>query len=701
MLGQVVPLAAPVSRRGLTSGEVIRDPRSGLVSEPGQCRPFGATVTAQGVNFAVFSRHAQSLSLVLFEEGQDDPFAEIPLDAQRNRTGDVWHVFVHGLKPGILYGYRVNGPFMPREGHRFNPRAILIDPYARALSGSYPWGVRHECRGRPARLGKVVVDDFDWEGDVSPNIPIAQTILYELHVRGFTKHPSSGVQHPGTYLGLIEKLPYLKSLGVTALQLMPVLEFDETDGVGRHPVTGQPLCNYWGYSTLGFFALKAGYASRDGAQLREFKELVKQCHKLGLEVILDVVYNHTCEGNEHGPTLSFRGLDNAIYYMLDKEGRYCNYTGCGNTFNCNHPVVRGLILDSLTELVTEYHVDGFRFDLAAIFSRGKSGKVLEEPPILQEIAEHPILANTKLIAEAWDAGGLYMVGKMPQHGRWIEFNGQFRDDVRRWIRSEPNMTAAVAKRISGSLDLYGNTTRHAYHSLNFVTCHDGFTLNDLVSYQKKHNFNNGEGNRDGWDDNLSYNCGVEGDTQNPQILAMRQRQMRNFLTLMFLSQGVPFLLMGDEFARTQHGNNNAYCHDDELNWVDWTLLQKNAGLHRFTSMMIALRKRHFAISRENFLNRVHWHGQKPGDPDWTGHSRTLAMHLLGGHGQPHFLVLFNAHWENQKFWLPQVDRQYRWRRLVDTSLPSPDDIVEEKNAVPLNPGDHYCTTARSTVILMA
>ncbi len=703
MLGKVGPLATQAQiRLDPLSGPAsvhLRAP-AGLLLSRGQCRPFGATPTPEGVNFAVFSRHAHALHLVLFEEGRDEPFAEVALDPGVNKTGDVWHVFVHNLPTGVFYGYRVNGPFAPRAGHRFNPRAIIIDPYARALSGGHPWGARGEGRTRPARLGVVIADDFDWEGDVPPRTPLAQTVVYETHLRGFTRHSSSGVQHPGTYLGLCDKIPYLKALGVTAVQLMPVLEFDDYDA-RKHPGTGEPLVNYWGYSPLSFFAPKAGYSSKPGEQVREFKEMVKRLHKAGIEVILDVVYNHTCEGNENGPTLSFRGLDNAIYYMLDKEGRYFNFSGCGNTLNCNHPVVRDLILDSLSEMVAELHVDGFRFDLATILGRGTNGKVLEEPPLLHHIAEHPVLAGTKLLAEAWDAAGVTQLGKFPTWGRWTELNGMFRDDVRRFLRSESSATTAVAKRVCGSMDLYGETARDAFHSINFVTCHDGFTLADLVSYSKKNNLANGENNHDGWDDNLSFNCGHEGPTDNPTIEGMRQRQMRNFLTLLFLSQGVPFLLMGDEFGRTQQGNNNAYCQDNEIGWVDWSLAQKNAGLVRFTSMMIALRKKYFALTREQFVNRVSWHGTTVGDPDWTGQTRTLSLLMHAWNGQPGFYVMFNAHWEQHRFHLPPMDGQWRWRRLVDTNLPSPSDIVDEKNAVPLNPHDHYIVSPRSTVILMA
>ncbi len=461
------------------------------------------------------------------------------------------------------------------------------------------------------------------------------------------------------------------------------------------------LLNYWGYSPLSFFAPKAAYAAGAGQQVREFKEMVKAFHKAGLEVILDVVYNHTCEGNENGPTLNFRGLDNGIYYMLDKEGRYYNFSGCGNTFNCNHPLVRDLILDSLCEWVTEMHVDGFRFDLAAILGRGANGKVLDEPTLIQHIAEHPVLADAKLIAEAWDAAGLSRMGKFPNWGRWVELNGFFRDDVRKFIRGDASATANVAKRICGSLDLYGDTARGSYHSINFITCHDGFTMNDLVSYSRKHNEANGEHNRDGWDDNFCANYGQEGPTDNAAINAVRQRQMRNYFTMLLLSQGVPFLSHGDEYARTQRGNNNAYCQDNEISWVDWSLMQQNAGLVRFVRTMIALRKKHFTLSREEFVNHVSWHGTKLGDPDWTGAARTLAFHLHGQHGQPDLYVTFNSHWESRRFQLPSHHGRHEWRRLVDTNLDSPDDITEAEHAVPVRPADHYILSPRSAVILIA
>ncbi|MBN2021579.1 MAG: glycogen debranching protein GlgX [Pirellulales bacterium] len=678
---------------------------SPFVTARGHCRPFGATVEPSGVNFAVFSRNAERMDLLIFRQGRTEPIAEIPLKPSTNKTGDVWHVFVADLPLDVLYAYRVYGPFLPRKGHRFDPKRIVLDPYARALSGGQRWGqsdiVRSEPNSEVARRCRIVNDEFDWEGDVPLATPMSRTVIYELHVRGYTCHSSSGAARPGTFLGLCEKIPHLKSLGVTAVQLMPVAEFDELDQFRKNPVTGEPLKNYWGYSPMSFFAPKASYAATAGQEVREFKQMVKTFHQAGLEVILDVVYNHTCEGNQDGPTISFRGLDNSIYYMLDKQGKYYNFSGCGNTLNCNHPVVRDLIIDCLSHFVAEYHVDGFRFDLASILGRGSNGRVLEDPPLIRHIAEHPVLAGTKLIAEAWDAAGLHQLGKFPAWGRWAELNGAFRDDVRHFVRSDPNTTAALAKRICGSLDIYGDASRHPYHSINFITCHDGFTLNDLVSYDKKHNWENGEDDRDGADYNVSWNCGIEGPTDDEETLALRNRQIRNFLAILMVSQGVPFLSQGDEFARTQNGNNNAYCQDNATAWVDWQLAEKNADLLRFARMMIALRMRHFAVSREEFVNRTSWHGTKPGDPDWTGETRTLAFQMHGWHERPDVFVMFNAHWEPQSFALPVRDWANRWRRLVDTSLPSPDDIVDDAEAVPLSPADHYLVNPRATVILVS
>ena len=667
----------------------------------GHCRPFGATLHREGVNFALFSRHAEQVNLVLFGNGDKQPIAEIPLHPEVNKTGDVWHILVCDLPTDIEYGYRLFGPHDPEKGHRFDPEKIVLDPYAQAISGGHRWGIADGNGHVAPRRCRLVNDDFDWEDDVPLSTPLGETVVYELHVRGYTCSPTSGVSQPGTYLGLCEKIPHLKSLGITAVQLMPILEFDELELIAKDPVSGEPLRNFWGYSTMGFFAPKAGYAVEMGEQVREFKEMGKAFHRAGIEVILDVVYNHTCEGNETVPTISFRGLDNSIYYMLDQKGGYYNCSGCGNTLNCNHPLVRDLIIDSLTHLVAELHVDGFRFDLASILGRGQDGRVLQDPPLIRHIAEHPVLAGTKLIAEAWDAAGLHQLGKFPAWGRWAELNGFFRDDVRNFVRSAPGATAALAKRICGSLDVYGESSRHPYHSINFVTSHDGFTLSDLVSFNEKHNWANAEDNRDGCDHNLSWNCGEEGPTDDPEIEALRLQQIKNFLTILFVSQGVPFMLHGDEFGRTQHGNNNAYCQDTPLAWTDWRLAETNEGLLRFSRMMIALRKRHFALNREEFINRVSWHGTQIGDPDWTGESRTLAFQLHGRHELPDLHVMFNAHWEWQDFALPPHDGQWNWRRLVDTRLPAPHDIVEPTEAAPLDPTGHYSVGPRSTVIAIS
>jgi glycogen operon protein len=682
----------------------VRNASPVFATARGHCRPFGATIEPNGVNFAVFSRHAERIHLLLFSKDATAPFAEIPLDRSANKTGDVWHIFVADLPLDTLYAYRAFGPHQPQKGHRFDPKKILLDPYARAISGGQRWGVPdapHSPEGvQPlARRCRLAVKRFDWGGDVPLATPMSRTVIYELHVRGYTQHPSSGVAHPGTFLGLCEKIPHLNSLGVTAVQIMPVVEFDELEKLPKNPATDEPLRNFWGYSPISFFAPKASYAATAGEQVYEFKQMVRAFHQAGIEVILDVVYNHTGEGNETGPTISFRGFDNAIYYMLDKQGRYYNFSGCGNTLNCNHPVVRDLIIDSLSYFVAEFHVDGFRFDLASILGRGLDGKVLEDPPLIRHIAEHPVLAGTKLIAEAWDAAGLHQLGKFPAWGRWAELNGMFRDDVRCFVRGDPNMTVPLAKRICGSLDIYGDSSRHPYHSINFVTCHDGFTLNDLVSYDRKHNLENGEADRDGSDYNVSWNCGYEGPTSDPEVNALRARQMRNLLVIQMVSQGVPFLLHGDEFARTQHGNNNAYCQDNPTAWVDWQFAETHADLLRFTRMMIALRMKRFALSREEFVNRASWHGVKTGDPDWTGASRALAFQMHSWHGQADVYVIFNAYWQPQRFSLPYRERH--WRRLVDTSLPSPMDIVDDKDAVSLSPADSYILNPRSTVILLS
>ena len=677
----------------------------------GSPTPFGASVQRAGVNFAVFSKHATAVTLVLFYPGEGQPLTEFTLDPRINRTGDVWHASLQGLDPGVNYAFRMERK--PNENpliYRFEPGNPLLDPYARALSDRSEWGVPATDRG--TRSCSVLDSCFDWETDQPLNIPLADSVIYEAHVRGFTRHPSSLVEKPGTFVGLIEKIPYLQSLGVTAVELMPIYEFEECGNIHTDPATGARLFDYWGYNPISFFAPNAAYSSTpgDSAPLDEFKTLVKRLHAAGIEVILDVVFNHTAEGDENGPMCSFRGIDNPTYYMLDRvTGQYLNYSGCGNTLNCNHPVVRDLVCEALRYWVTEMHVDGFRFDLASILGRGQDGAVLANPPLLEHLAYDPVLAQTKLIAEAWDAAGLYQVGSFPAWGRWSEWNGRYRDDLRRYVRGESDMVSALATRLLGSADLYMRNDREPWHSINFITCHDGFTLADLVSYDTKHNQANGEGNLDGSDENLSWNCGVEGPTDDAAILALRSRQVRNFATLLMLSHGVPMLSAGDEVGRSLRGNNNAYCQDNELNWFDWTLTETNAGLLRFFRLLIRFRMDHTILRRGTFAPnsvdslqpRVDWHGVTLYQPDWSQDSHSLAMHL---HGRPngeqeHIYLISNAHWEPHEFELP-VAAGWRWVRVVDTSLEAPNDIAEPGQEQALPNQRRYTAGPRSSVVLM-
>ena len=671
--------------------------------------PYGASARREGVNFSVFSRHATAVTLVLFVPGDEEPVLELPLDPRYNKTGEAWHVLVEGLDPGIEYGFRAD-----REDNdapqvlRFDRGKILIDPYSKAVAGLERWGEVAAAKGRLERLRSRVVDEeFDWGHEHPLAVPLADSVIYELHVRGFTRHPSSGVRHPGTFRGLVEKIPYLRDLGVTAVELMPVTEFEEGDNPRTNLLTGEPLRNFWGYQPVSFFAPKASYAANGapGEAVREFKAMVKAFHEAEIEVILDIVFNHTGEGDERGATFCWRGLDNPTYYILEPgSGKYLNYSGCGNTLNCNHPVVRFQILSALRYWVTEMHVDGFRFDLASILGRGRDGEVLPNPPLLEAIAADPVMADVKLIAEAWDAAGLYQVGSFPSWGRWAEWNGRFRDEVRRFVKSDPGLTKLLATRLAGSPDLYRGSERAPWHSINFLTSHDGFTLADLVSYNDKHNWANGEGNTDGHPENLSWNCGDEGPSSNGEVLTLRARQQRNFLTLLFLSQGVPMLQAGDELGRTQGGNNNAYCQDNEVSWVDWSLLERNAPLLRFTQRLVRFRKAHPSLRRRTFLDdeptpAVAWHGVKLGKPDWTSESRTLGMHLLAGADEAIYLVA-NAHWEPRAFELPKLSAGKSWRRFVDTSLPPGKDALEPGAEVPVAAGRTYPAGPRSVVVLV-
>jgi glycogen operon protein len=676
----------------------------------GRPLPYGAAARREGVNFAVFSRHATAMSLVLFAPGEGEPVLELPLDPRYNKTGDVWHVFVEGIDPGIEYGFRADcSPNPAPHLLRFDREKVLIDPFSRSVAGLERWGEVAAAKGRLEQLRSRVVDEeFDWGHEHPLAVPLADSIIYEMHVRGFTRHPSSGVEHPGTFRGVVEKIPYLRDLGVTAVELMPVTEFEECDNPRTNLLTGELVRNYWGYQPVSFFAPKASYAANGapGEAVREFKSMVKALHEAGIEVVLDIVFNHTGEGDERGATFCWRGLDNATYYLLDpKTGKYLNYSGCGNTLNCNHPVLRNQILAALRYWVTEMHVDGFRFDLASILGRGRDGEVLPNPPLLEAIAADPVMADVKLIAEAWDAAGLYQVGSFPSWGRWAEWNGRFRDEVRRFVKSDPGLARLLATRLEGSPDLYRGSERAPFHSINFVTSHDGFTLADLVSYNDKHNWENGEGNTDGHPENLSWNCGEEGPSSHFEVNALRGRQQRNFLTLLFLAQGVPMLLAGDEFGRTQRGNNNAYCQDNETSWTDWSLLERHRHLHRFTRRLIRFRKAHPSLRRRTFFEDeasppVAWHGTRLGEPDWDGESRTLAMHLLAANGDEPIYVIANAHWEARTFELPPLAPGRSWRRFVDTSQRPGEDALEPGAEAPLPSGRAYPAGPRSVVVLV-
>ncbi|WP_045226107.1 glycogen debranching protein GlgX [Methyloterricola oryzae] len=650
--------------------------------------PHGVSLHRGGVNFTLFSRHATRVALLLYAKPEDcEPCQVIELDPQHHRTGDIWHVCVQGICLGQAYTYRVEGPFDPDKGHRFAPQLVMLDPYATALISPERWdfspcstqeqGVPN-CIPKAVAKGLVVANGFDWENDRPLKRHWSELVIYETHVRGLTIHPGSGVTHRGTYLGIIEKIPYLQELGINAIELMPLQAFNPDELTARNPFTGERLRNYWGYNTIGFFAPHEDFGSRSypGCQVDEFKTMVKALHRAGIEVLLDVVFNHTAEGDETGPTLNFRGLDNSIYYLLEEDKRrYKNYSGCGNTLNCNHPVVRNYILDCLRYWVVEMHVDGFRFDLASILGRDRTGHLAPNPPLLESIAEDPILREVKLIAEAWDAGGAYLVGRFPGE-RWSEWNGQFRDDVRRFWRGEAGMIGRMASRLCGSSDLYDHSGKAPINSINFVTCHDGFTLHDLVSYQHKHNLANGEESRDGCNENFSDNYGVEGPTDDAWINRLRLRQKKNMLATLFLSRGVPMMLGGDEFGRTQRGNNNAYCQDNEISWFDWSLLDTNRDLFDFTRNMIAFRKQHRCLSTEQFYrpDEITWHNAAGLPPEWDKDT-ALCCHIhTRREGDESLCLLLNPDFRGIEFALPGLAGDKTWYKVIDTSADAPGDI---------------------------
>jgi len=686
----------------------------GMTSEVtrGLSAPLGATLRDGGVNFCIYSRDATLIELLLFDDrAAERPSRVIVLDPRQYRTYHYWHVFVPGLQVGQVYAYRAHGPYDPSRGQRFDGEKVLFDPYGRGMT--IPQSYSRQAATRPgdnaaSAIRSVVTDPhaYDWEGDQPLCRPSGETVIYELHVRGFTRHESSGIspEKRGTYAGLVEKIPYLLELGITAVELLPVFEFDVQDAPAG-------LSNYWGYQPMSFFAPHLGYSSREDplGAIDEFRDMVKALHRAGIEVILDVVFNHTAEGNENGPTLAYRGLANSAYYILEQDpSRYADFSGCGNTLNANQPVVRRLIEDSLRYWVSEMHVDGFRFDLASILSRDTKGIPEPNPPVLWDIESDPLLAGTKLIAEAWDAAGLYQVGSFVGDA-WREWNGKFRDDVRAFVRGDQGAVSSLATRLLGSPDLFSHKEREPEQSINFVTCHDGFTLNDLVSYNDKHNEPNREDNRDGANSNSSWNCGVEGPSRDPEIEALRNRQVKNFMAVQFLAAGMPMLLMGDEARRSQRGNNNAYCQDNETSWFDWGLIQTHAEIFRFTKLLCAYRAHYEALGGRDpaSLNelmeraRIHWHGVELGKPDWSDHSHSLAVELHSRRGRYVFFSILNAYWEPLRFELPPLPAGYPepWRLCIDTARPSPDDIRPFLEAPSLSEST-YLAGARSVVLLV-
>lgn len=720
--------AAPAEPAAPTAPPLTQKAYPGLFDMPtaGTAQPMGATLSADGVNFAVYAApECLGVHLCIWKpedlKAGKDPTVEIPLDPTTNRTGNTWHIHLPKASDQMLYGYRVNGQKDQHKGHHFDWDNVLLDPYAKAvLSGdrkkygeqSTACAVGEECWPQYAGAVPSRTDNFDWEGVTSPNYTLSELCIYESHVRGLTAQEGGG-----TYDDIIPKLPYFKRMGFNALELLPMHEFNELEySTATNPVTGEMRYNFWGYSTVNFFSPKQLYAKSAGddcgrAANKEFKTLVKECHRNGIEVILDVVFNHTAEGNERGLSLSFRGLDNRTYYMVAPQGEFYNYSGCGNTFNCNHPVVREFIVDCLKYWVTEYHIDGFRFDLASIMTRAPSnwqapndeghpgtgmdnneigvGEALDDPPLVSAISNDPILGKVKLIAEAWDAGGLYQVGSFPHYGKWAEWNGRFRDDTRNFIRGFDGYAGIFAECICGSPTLYSQGGRKPHHSINFITCHDGFTLRDLVSYNDKHNDANGENNQDGDENNQSWNCGLgpneDGINATPVAKMLRDRQMRNFFTALFVSQGIPMIHMGDEYGHTKGGNNNTYCHDNDMNWMDWNIAKdpvKNAGLSRFMRLMRAFKARQPALRLSEFPNEnnIQWHGHHPNEPMWDEESRfvafTVKSHEAGAENSETIYCAFNAHHLPAKVVLPDPPDGCAWRMVADSALQPPYDFLD-------------------------
>jgi len=686
--------------------------------------PFGATIVPGGINFSVFSRHATSCELALFRKHEPEPFIIIPFTSKENDyhfvIGNVFTMIVFDLYyEEIEYAYRMDGPYCLEDGFCFNKTKNLLDPYAKLIGGRDIWKQQPDWNNQYQHRSRVVFDDFDWKNDKPLEIPFEDLVIYEMHVRSFTAHESSKVaaNKRGTYAAIREKIPYLKELGINCVELLPIHEFDEFENSKPNPINpDEMLVNYWGYSTVGFFAPKAGYAAtgKFGMQADEFKKLISDLHANGIEIILDVVFNHTAEGNEKGSYISFRGIDNSTYYLLTPDGYYYNFSGTGNTMNCNNPIVRNMILDCLRYWVSEYHIDGFRFDLAAILSRDDKGAPMASPPLLESLAYDPILGKCKLIAEAWDAGGLYQVGSFPSWGRWAEWNGKFRDDIRKFLTGESGMVGAISQRIQGSPDLYH--WRSPTASINFITCHDGFTIMDLFSYNCKHNEANGENNNDGDSNNHSWNCGWEGESTDEGINFLRKKQVKNTFALLLLCRGVPMILSGDEMGNTQFGNNNAYCQDNEISWLNWNDLEKNRELFHFAKKMIRFRHDHSVLRHNEFFHNqdymntgyadISWHGTKSWNTDWSGESRTLAFLLDGKHAKGgafednYIFVAINMHWEAHTFDILHPPEGIKWHVAVNTDMPEGNDIFVSGEEPILDQQYHFLVGARSIVILI-
>ncbi len=666
-------LIAPMSKIHMVPMDII----NGFEVRPGMYEINGATAIPCGVNFTVYSYGATACELLLYRRQENDPFAIIPFP-ENYKIGKVYSMIVFGLNiQDFEYAYRLDGPYDPKEGLLFNKNNVLLDIYAKAVTGQREWGMTNKGSVYKAR---VVRDDFDWQGNGQPLIPMEDLVIYEMHVRGFTRHDSAGVRFPGTFAGIREKIPYLKELGVNAVELMPIFEFDEMKDYRE--VNGKTVMNYWGYNTVSFFSPNTSYASsreynKEGTEL---KEMIRELHENGIECILDVVFNHTAEGNEMGSCFSFKGFDNNIYYLLTPEGYYYNFSGCGNTMNCNHPMVHQMILECLRYWTTAYHIDGFRFDLASILGRNEDGSPMSKPPLLQSLAFDPILGNVKLIAEAWDAGGLYQVGTFPSFTRWAEWNGRYRDDMREFLKGAYDMWGVAAQRITGSKDIYRPEQRGDNASVNFLTCHDGFTLWDLYSYNYKHNEANGWNNTDGTNDNRSWNCGVEGDTDDENILNLRKRLAMNAFAVLMCSRGTPMFYAGDEFLNTQFGNNNAYCQDNEISWLNWKDKEKNGAHFAFCKYMIAFRKKH-PILRENTG------ASACGFPEIQVHGVCDATKVLriiyAGSSKMKYkddivCLAVNTYWEQQEFYLPELPDNREWYVAVDTGREYLPDAVPDK-----------------------